>query len=379
MKNVVIIGAGRLGKGFVGETFSNSPAWKMTFIDSDPKVIDKMNENHYFEVDVHRADCIEHHIVENFNAYTWEAKECENTIVTSDLIVFVIYPEQIEEAIETLSTSLKKRADTNADKELSIIFITNKNHLMKGIQEKFEACLDKEHQDWLKNKVMIRDSIIRRSTDADSNVAIQIRTVAVLSLLIQKPLNVDVSDVEWFELSDHLEILKDVKVFIVNGPHAASAFMGHYLGYQTINEIAADPKGAAFTVNVAREIKEAILASFPITEKQLNNLSSFPKAKGEMVDFIYRVAYDPIRKLAKGDRLVGSALMCYEHDLPYDNIAKAIAYGLLYNNPKDERACELQDMIRAKGIEETLTNITGLGLDHPIATSVLHYFNTLRN
>ena len=32
MKNVLIVGAGRLGKGFVGETFDNA-GWNITFLD----------------------------------------------------------------------------------------------------------------------------------------------------------------------------------------------------------------------------------------------------------------------------------------------------------------------------------------------------------
>ena len=37
MKNVLIVGAGRLGKGFIGETFDNA-GWNITFLDKDPKV-----------------------------------------------------------------------------------------------------------------------------------------------------------------------------------------------------------------------------------------------------------------------------------------------------------------------------------------------------
>ena len=76
--------------------------------------------------------------------------------------------------------------------------------------------------------------------------ALNIRTTAVLSLLIQQPLNVDLSAIEWMETCDQLELLKDVKVFVVNGPHAASAFLGYYKGYETINEISSDEEGDVY-------------------------------------------------------------------------------------------------------------------------------------
>ena len=43
-------------------------------------------------------------------------------------------------------------------------------------------------------------------TDAESNQSLNIRTTAVLSLLIQGPLNVDISDIEWMEITDQLEL-----------------------------------------------------------------------------------------------------------------------------------------------------------------------------
>lgn len=41
MKNVLIVGAGRLGKGFIGETFDNA-GWNITFLDKDPKVEEEL-------------------------------------------------------------------------------------------------------------------------------------------------------------------------------------------------------------------------------------------------------------------------------------------------------------------------------------------------
>lgn len=377
MKHVVIIGAGRLGKGFIGETFANSPAWDMDFIDCDTQVVQAMKDG--YDVTVHRADRIDHHHVQGFHAYTWKDEMCMQCIKNADLIVFTIYPQQIPDAIKEVCRGLRKRMKDCPQKNVSIIFITNKNHLMHGIESMFQEEMGHEAQTWLHDKVTIRDSIVRRSTDAESNVSISIRTTAVLSLLIQQPLTIDISDVEWLELTDNLELLKDVKVFIVNGPHAASAFMGRYLGYETINEIEADAAGATFIRDVKKEIKEGILASYPLNEEELNNLSNFPTAKGEMIDFIYRVGYDPIRKLSKGDRLSGSAWLCYSHNLPYQHIAKAMAYGFLYQHDEDEKAKELQEKIQRDGIEQTIVDITGFAIHHEITKAVLsHYYQSLK-
>ena len=92
-----------------------------------------------------------------------------------------------------------------------MICITNKNYLIPGITEAFRKDLSEEAKEWFDQNVVIRDSIIRRSTDAKSNYDVHIDTVAVNSLLIQQPVNNDFSDVEWMELTDKIEMLKTLK------------------------------------------------------------------------------------------------------------------------------------------------------------------------
>ena len=54
MANAVILGAGRLGKGFLGETLANAPRWHTTFLDKDAGVIQKLNETGSYHVQVYR-------------------------------------------------------------------------------------------------------------------------------------------------------------------------------------------------------------------------------------------------------------------------------------------------------------------------------------
>ena len=69
MKNVLIVGAGRLGKGFIGETFDNA-GWNITFLDKDPKVEEELKKQGCYHVKVHRVDEIQNRVIKNFKAYT---------------------------------------------------------------------------------------------------------------------------------------------------------------------------------------------------------------------------------------------------------------------------------------------------------------------
>ncbi|MGE9528006.1 mannitol dehydrogenase, partial [Escherichia coli] len=79
------------------------------------------------------------------------------------------------------------------------------NHIIKDIEAWYRNAIPSaQARDWFDSHVAIRDSIVRRSTDAETHYATQIDSTAVASLLIQTPLYNDISDVEWLEPRDHL-------------------------------------------------------------------------------------------------------------------------------------------------------------------------------
>lgn len=209
-------------------------------------------------------------------------------ILEMDVIVFPLYPEDFAEAGKYLSKCLEKFYEIHPDRKLTMISITNKNYLIPEITEDFRKYLSDSAKEWFDSHVVVRDSIIRRSTDAESNTAIDVDTVAVNSLLIQGPVNNDFSDVEWMEVTDKIEMLKDIKVFVVNGPHASLAFLGYYKGLKTIPEAENDSEISEIVGEIVKELTAAIMKEYPITEKELHNLTYFAPAKGILSDSIYR-------------------------------------------------------------------------------------------
>ena len=46
MYSILVVGAGKEGKGFIGETFSTE-GWKVSFLDKDPKVVEALKMGSY--------------------------------------------------------------------------------------------------------------------------------------------------------------------------------------------------------------------------------------------------------------------------------------------------------------------------------------------
>jgi mannitol-1-phosphate 5-dehydrogenase len=95
-------------------------------------------------------------------------------------------------------------------------------------------------------------------------------------------------------------------------------------------------------------------------------------------DPIYRVARDPLRKLGPSDRLAGSAFLCIEQGVFPENIATTCAAALLYDFPEDAGAVALQEFIRVKGVEATLSEITSIEPQSPLGRRIIEEYYRLK-
>ena len=145
--------------------------------------------------------------------YKRQEYSCLEAVLHADLIALSLYPEQIREAAGYLGRGLVERARGHYGK-VTILSCTNINHLIPDIQEMFERQMEDEASlEWFRENAVIRDVIVRRSTDAESNSSRELVSLAVMSMLIQKPITADIEDVEFMELKDQVEELKDIKLY----------------------------------------------------------------------------------------------------------------------------------------------------------------------
>ncbi len=356
MKNVIIVGAGRLGKGFMGETFYNA-GWKITFLDNDPRVIQELNQTHTYEVSVHTTKRVFTNTIKNYDAYLVDDYEhVLKAFLKADLLMLPLYPSDFPAAANELAVYFNQQFKVDPTAKKTLICLTNKNHLINQITQGFRSHLaDDEVRNWFDQNVVIRDSIVRRSTDADSNYATKLVTTAVASLIIQGPVYSDFSDVKWLDVRDNVEMLKDIKVFTINGPHATTAYEGYLQGYDDIAKAETDEKVHQLVQGVHDETIEAVLYEYPVTRDQIRELEYLPAAKDEMSDSIYRVGFDPIRKVGKNDRLMGVINLCEKYHLPYTAHVKALAAAFAYDEPRDSQAMKIQADIKEMGITKTIS------------------------
>src|SRR5699024_12279892 len=145
-----------------------------------------------------------------------------------------------------------------------------------------------------------------------------------------------------------IEMLKDIKVFTINVPHAATAFYGYLKDYKLIPEAEKDEDISELIKGVHDTTVAAVMKEYPVTRDEIRELEYLPAAKNEMPDSVFRVAFDPIRKVSPRDRFMGVVDLCKKHELSYEPIAQAIAGGFGSSKERDPKEVIFQQKMKEK-------------------------------
>jgi mannitol-1-phosphate 5-dehydrogenase len=168
------------------------------------------------------------------------------------------------------------------------------------------------------------------------------------------------------------------KLFLHNGGHALLAYHGYLHGHSDIHTCAMDDA----LVTELRGFWSEMIAALRRSEQAgasifaSGRLEAFTEdlldrfRNPHLGDTVLRVARDPLRKLARNERLVGAALFCEKHGVEPRYVSRAIAAALRFDDEADPGAVSLQQSLSERGLMETLTSYSGIGLDSLVASLV---------
>jgi mannitol-1-phosphate 5-dehydrogenase len=164
------------------------------------------------------------------------------------------------------------------------------------------------------------------------------------------------------------------KLYVFNAGHAICAYLGSLRRHSTISEAAADPYLRPLIAGSMLEARRALLAAHPSLGSDLHGPVAAALARfgdRELADPVVRVAREPIRKLAPGDRLLGPAeLIGQSTGRVPKYFALAVAGALLYRNDDDEQSWRLAAALERAGVMAVLESVCGLAPSRPLAQAV---------
>jgi len=190
----------------------------------------------------------------------------------------------------------------------------------------------------------------------------------------------DVPQVEGITYVNDLEAFIERKLYTVNTGHATVAYLGYQLHLGSIDKAIKAPYVLDITRKVLSETGALLVAKHKFNkEKHAEYINKIIKRFENFYisDEVTRVGRSPIRKLLAKDRLVGPALQAFEYGINPRALSVIIASALLFDYSGDPEAMEIQNYKKEKGLEETISNYTGMTKDAALFKLIVEQYNQL--
>lgn len=378
VKQTVHFGAGNIGRGFIGALFSQS-GYHVTFVDIAEQVINKLNEEGRYEVklatETKETETIEH--VSGLNNLHQEGEVIE-TIGQSTYLTTAIGPNILPRIAPLIAKGIEKRV-ASSDEPLYVIACENQIGATDILKKHILDNLDQETISNLEGKVYFFNSAVDRIVPMQDQGSLDVLVEPYYEWVVET--TEDIPHVEGMTIVEDLAPFIERKLFTVNTGHAVIAYLGYLEGKSTIDQTLADENIAAQVRETLKETGAYLVKQYGLDEKEHlayieKNIDRFKNAY--LNDDVTRVGRAPIRKLGPDDRLIRPTTEAQKAGLSYSYLAKAIAAALLFDNPEDEQAMEIQGMIKEQGPAYVLKEVSGLPVDSEIVKEVLVQYEGLK-
>ena len=375
MEKALVIGAGRSGRGYVGELY-NLEGYQLTYADIDQELVDNLNAQGYytvFKIDEDGSETVRK--ISGYKALHTirDHKEYIESIIQSDYVSTATFPDGFDAISDDIVEAVKERKRRGITKPMAITVGANYVGVYDYYNRRITSQLDEEELAYFRKYVGLVESIIRRASSyptdeqkAVDRLAIQGDCLGTLEVERNAFVFGDSHQLpHFFKPIDNVKREMIIKIWIGNTLHCSYAYLGHYHHLHSSFEAAVDDYVSKCSYYACEEAYNAVAKqlglSIPRPVSEWQGIWTYYRNPA-LQDTVLRIGADPIRKLSRNERFIGPALMSLENgDVPVF-ICRNAAYGFVYENPDDPSACRLQEMIRSQGIEKTIEDVCQLDL-----------------
>ncbi|MBX0356818.1 mannitol-1-phosphate 5-dehydrogenase [Halobacillus sp. Nhm2S1] len=370
-------GAGNIGRGLIGYLL-NKTGYEVCFVDADHQLVENINQNKQYVIELLDENHTQETVSPVKALHTSAQNEIIEAILEADFITTSVGAQNLSRIAPILSRGLLLR--TQQSKPL-IDVIANENTINASSQlkEEVKKIVSEQQMDDLISSVGFPNSAIDRLSLSEKRKEGEIALVEpYYEWIINRTemVNKELPPVKNAVYVDTLKPHIERKLYMVNMGHAATAYMGYLRGYPTIQRALKDAKLEEFLRATLHESARYFTHIHDMDEDGLKAFieKTIDRFKNENIsDDLLRVGRAPIRKLGSEERLVKPTRVLYDLGLPIENLTTAIAAALLFDNPEDEEAVQLQDYIKNQGVEAAIAHFTGWKDDSIVSKIKSHY------
>jgi len=373
-KSIVIFGAGKIGRSFVGQLFSLS-GYKVVFVDVDQRIINELNRRGKYEVIIKSSTDETIEVTNVCGVLSTDTDAVVEVIANCSLMATCVGKNALPKILPVIAKGIEKRFAVQPDFPLDIILAENVRDACTLVKEGLIDLLGK--------KFPVNTYLGFIETSIGKMVPIMPKEIEDKDplLVYAEPYNNLILDKNGFKnpiprivgLSPkgNIKAWVDRKAFIHNLGHVAAAYFGFFKHPEQnyLYEVLDDSEVYSLMRKAMYQSAWALIAEYPdafighdLTAHIDDLIHRFMNQ--QLGDTVFRVGSDLKRKLGSDDRVVGAIKLARKHKLSYNYLIEVFVYGLLFR-AKDESGKMLEDdidfvrMLEAD-LDQVLTSVCGL-------------------
>ena len=374
----VQIGAGNIGRGFIAQLFYES-GYQVHFVDADRVLVDRLNLLGEYDIEIAAQPALPSNHIANFYAHHASEVPAMADVLARASIAAISAGANAQPAIaKMLAAALSDRL-RGAAPPLNILICENppggaaafcvdvRSHLETALHAAFDT------------RIAFVDTVVGRMVPVLGDEARESNPLRVrVEPYCELPVDADailggMPEVAHLHAESPFAFWIERKLFMHNAAHAAAAYAGYLHGHEYIHQAVVDERVRCIVEGVLNETGMALARKYGHDATGLASHARDLLGRFEnpaLRDTVERVARDPLRKLASGERFIRSATCCQAQGIEPRSLALATAAAIRYDQGSDPSAKIVQELLRDKGWDAVLNDVCGIAPGNPFAALV---------
>lgn len=370
---LVLFGAGKIGRSFIGQLFSNG-GFEVVFVDVYKPVIDELNRRGNYNVIIKSDKDVVLNIKNVRGVYSGDESEVIHEVATAGILAISVGLNGLKKIFSFLAKGLLERYKADPDNPLDIIIAENMRDADSYFRAELQSLLPESYP-FDKLVGLVETSIgkmvpIMQKKDLKEDI-LQIFAEPYNTLILNKKgFKNSIPDIKGLAPKENMKAWVDRKLFIHNLGHSTASYIGYVFNPEFVYLYEALAVREIFDRVRATMVQssEILLIKYPgeFTRKDLTDhiddlLTRFRNIA--LGDTIFRVGSDLFRKLGPEDRLSGAIRTAISLNTPYDKILFALVCGFHFR-ARDESGNMLKEdkefaEFYKRGMESVLSDVCG--------------------
>lgn len=361
----VQFGAGNIGRGFTAQLFYES-GLQVVFVDVVESVIGTLNSEGRYTIRIVGPGARDVPIAGIRAVSGLDRARVAEEIAACAVACTAVGAGALRHIAASIAAGLAMRLERNGT-PLNILVCENLHEAGATLRSLVAERLPDDRRDAVLSRTGFAQAVVSRMVplqpvEPEEPLMIRVEEYKRLpidarALVAGMPAVVGVEPVANFEAHEAR------KLFTHNCAHATLGYLGWLAGLRYGHQALGDDGVRSTLDRVLDETGQALMRRHGFgPDEHHAHVSDLLRrfANVELGDTCYRLARDPLRKLAPHDRLVGAARLCEAERVEPSALASVIGAALHFDAAEDASAVELQRKIASDGLEATLQTVCGI-------------------